>query len=179
LRAAVSADKRTATGTLHVAGHRGGEELTLRLSRPRYNAAQRTVSYAVKRMKGRLPSGAAGAAPGREPIMFSSTISGAHCLPERYSYSIINWRTKRRVMKRSARSRATRLRGRLYIPQLIPGPDAPEDLLSVTVERTGDLRLVDLVEVSHDPFELAQGGVAGLPIALDFAIQLTLPIAVA
>jgi hypothetical protein len=52
----------TATGTLHVAGHRGGQELTFTLSRPRYNAARDTVSYAVRRMKGRLPGRAAGVA---------------------------------------------------------------------------------------------------------------------
>ncbi len=61
---------KPATGTLHVAGHRGGEELTLRLSRPRYNAARGTVSYAVKRMKGRLPSRKAGAAGA--PRMFGA-----------------------------------------------------------------------------------------------------------
>ena len=37
------------------------------------------------------------------------------------------------------------------------GPEVLGDLLSVTVEHAGDLRLVDLMEVSHDPFELAQG----------------------
>ena len=49
-----------ATGTLHVAGQRGGEELVLRLSRPRYNAARGTVSYKVRRLNKRtLPSPAA------------------------------------------------------------------------------------------------------------------------
>ena len=53
----------TATGTLHVAGHHGGDELTFKLSRPRYNAARRTVSYKIKRLgNGRLPSRAAQAA---------------------------------------------------------------------------------------------------------------------
>jgi hypothetical protein len=61
-RLVFSGAKPTATGTLHVAGHRGGQELTFRLSRPRYNAARGTVSYAVRRMKGRLPGRAAGAA---------------------------------------------------------------------------------------------------------------------
>jgi hypothetical protein len=51
-----------ATGVLHVAGHRGGDELTFRLSRPRYKPARRTVSYKVKRMRGRLPRRAARAA---------------------------------------------------------------------------------------------------------------------
>jgi hypothetical protein len=49
-----------ATGTLHVAGHRGGDELTFKLSRPRYNPARRTVSYTAKRLgNGRFPSRAA------------------------------------------------------------------------------------------------------------------------
>jgi hypothetical protein len=53
----------TATGTLHVAGHRGGDELTFKLSRPRYNAARRTVSYKVKPLgDGRLPTRGAQAA---------------------------------------------------------------------------------------------------------------------
>ena len=43
-----------ATGTLHVAGQRGGDELTLRLTRPHY--AHGTVSYQVRRLNhGRLP----------------------------------------------------------------------------------------------------------------------------
>jgi hypothetical protein len=37
-----------ATGTLHVAGNRGGDELTFRLSKPRYNRARHTVSYRAK-----------------------------------------------------------------------------------------------------------------------------------
>jgi len=61
-RLVFSGAKPTATGTLHVAGHRGGEELTVTLSQPRYNAARDTVSYVVTRMKGRLPGRAAGAA---------------------------------------------------------------------------------------------------------------------
>jgi hypothetical protein len=47
--------KSPATATLHVAGQRGGEELVLRLSRPRYKASRRTVRYGVKRLKGTLP----------------------------------------------------------------------------------------------------------------------------
>jgi hypothetical protein len=58
-----SAKTATATGILHVAGHRGGDELTYKLSRPRYNAARRTVSYKIKGLgDGRLPSRAAQAA---------------------------------------------------------------------------------------------------------------------
>jgi hypothetical protein len=45
-----------ATATLHVAGQRGGQELVLRLIRPRYNAARRTVRYRVRRIKrGKAP----------------------------------------------------------------------------------------------------------------------------
>jgi hypothetical protein len=39
------APKKPATALLHIAGHRGGEELAFRLSDPRYSAARRTVSY--------------------------------------------------------------------------------------------------------------------------------------
>jgi hypothetical protein len=40
--------RKPAIGTLHVAGHRGGDEPTFRLSRPRYDAARSTVSYRVR-----------------------------------------------------------------------------------------------------------------------------------
>lgn len=47
-----------ATGTLHVAGNRGGDELTFRLSKPRYNRARHTVSYGAKPLDNkRLPGG--------------------------------------------------------------------------------------------------------------------------
>jgi hypothetical protein len=54
----------------HVAGHSGGQEPIFRLSRPRYNAVRRTVSYRArplnnKRLPGRLvDAAAAGAARG-------------------------------------------------------------------------------------------------------------------
>lgn len=52
-----------ATGTLHVAGHHGGDELILKLTRPRYSAARRTVSYRIRRVgRGHLPGRAARAA---------------------------------------------------------------------------------------------------------------------
>jgi hypothetical protein len=58
-----SAKTARATGILHVAGHRGGDELAFKLSRPRYNAARRTVSYKIERLGGgRLPSRGAQAA---------------------------------------------------------------------------------------------------------------------
>jgi hypothetical protein len=52
-----------ATGTLHVAGNRGGDESTFSLSRPRYSASRHTVSYAAKPLNHRsLPSRGARAA---------------------------------------------------------------------------------------------------------------------
>ena len=45
---------RPATATLHVAGHRGGDEPTFRLSRPRYKAARQTVSYRPSRSTTRV-----------------------------------------------------------------------------------------------------------------------------
>jgi hypothetical protein len=54
-----------ATGTLHVAGHRGGDELTFKLSNPRYNRARRTVGYRAKPLNHKpLPSRAAAQAAG-------------------------------------------------------------------------------------------------------------------
>jgi hypothetical protein len=53
----------SATGTLHVAGHHGGDEPTFKLSKPRYNAARRTVSYRARALNTkRVPGGAARAA---------------------------------------------------------------------------------------------------------------------
>lgn len=51
---------KPATGTLHIAGQRGGQEPTFRLSKPRYNASRGTVSYRAKRLSKR-PVGAAAA----------------------------------------------------------------------------------------------------------------------
>jgi hypothetical protein len=52
-----------ATGVLHAAGHRGGDEPTFRLSKPRYNRARHTVSYRAKPLNNqRLPGGAVRAA---------------------------------------------------------------------------------------------------------------------
>ena len=49
-----------ATGTLHVAGYRGGDEPSFRLSKPRSSAARHTVSYRARRLDGKpLPSAAA------------------------------------------------------------------------------------------------------------------------
>jgi hypothetical protein len=60
-----SAKNATATGTLHVGGHRGGDELTFKLSKPRYNRARRTVSYRAKPLNNKpLPSRAAAQAAG-------------------------------------------------------------------------------------------------------------------
>jgi hypothetical protein len=57
-----------ATGTLHVAGYRGGDEPSFRLSKPRRNAARHTVSYKAKRLDNKpLPGGAAPVAGGFRP----------------------------------------------------------------------------------------------------------------
>jgi len=49
---------KPATGVLHVAGNRGGDELSFRLSQPRYSAARRTVSYRARQLNNaRLPAG--------------------------------------------------------------------------------------------------------------------------
>jgi hypothetical protein len=51
---------KPATGTLHVAGQRGGDEPTFRLSKPRYYPARRTVSYRAKPLNNKpLPRQAA------------------------------------------------------------------------------------------------------------------------
>jgi hypothetical protein len=55
---------KPATGTRHVAGHRGGGEPTFRLSKPRYNAARRTVSYRAKRLAKKRSSGSSARAAG-------------------------------------------------------------------------------------------------------------------
>jgi hypothetical protein len=58
-----------ATGVLHVGGDRGGDELALKLSRPRYNALRGTVSYKAKRLKRRAlprrPARGSGVVPRR------------------------------------------------------------------------------------------------------------------
>jgi hypothetical protein len=55
-----------ATGTLHVAGNRGGDELTFRLGKPRYNPARHTVSYRAKPLSHKpLPGRAGGHRRGR------------------------------------------------------------------------------------------------------------------
>jgi hypothetical protein len=56
------------TATLHIAGHRGGEELALRLSRPRYDTSRQTVSYRVKRLRKRRLSGRSNGTVGADPI---------------------------------------------------------------------------------------------------------------
>jgi hypothetical protein len=51
---------KPATGTLHIAGQRGGRELAFRLSRARYNPARHTVAYRAKPLAGRRAARAAG-----------------------------------------------------------------------------------------------------------------------
>jgi hypothetical protein len=62
--------KTPATGTLHIAGHRGGDELAFTLSDPRYNAARRTVSYRAKPIAKRIAT--ASAATAAAPRSFGS-----------------------------------------------------------------------------------------------------------
>jgi hypothetical protein len=57
--------KKPATGTLHVAGQRGGQELAFRLSKPRYSAARRTVSYRARPLAKRSAAASAAAAAPR------------------------------------------------------------------------------------------------------------------
>jgi hypothetical protein len=59
------------TGTLHITGHRGGDEPTFSLSRPRYNASRQTVSYRAKRLRAR--SGSARAAGIATPRRFGAS----------------------------------------------------------------------------------------------------------
>jgi hypothetical protein len=62
-----------ASGTLHIAGHRGGDEQALRLSRPRFNASRGTVSYRVRRISKRRPEPGARASQSREPGEFGAS----------------------------------------------------------------------------------------------------------
>jgi hypothetical protein len=62
-----------ATATLHVAGMRGGDERTFRLTKPRYSAARRTVSYRAKPLDNKpLPSRAARASGFEVPRRFGA-----------------------------------------------------------------------------------------------------------
>jgi len=62
-----------ATGTLHVAGDRGGDESTFSLSQPRYSASHHSVSYAAKPLNHRsLPSRGARAAQSGAPPQFGA-----------------------------------------------------------------------------------------------------------
>ena len=66
-----------ATGTLHVAGDRGGDESTFSLSQPRYSASHHTVSYAAEPLNHRsLPSrGARAAQSGASQQFGASSLS--------------------------------------------------------------------------------------------------------
>ena len=68
-----------ATATLHVAGHRGGDEPTFKLSQPRYNRVRHTVSYKAKPLDNKSPPGRAVRAAGTEHAFgaASLTIQGA------------------------------------------------------------------------------------------------------
>jgi hypothetical protein len=61
------------TGRLHIAGSRDGDEPTFRLSKPRYNASRRTVSYKAKPLRSKpLSRAAAHAAALRAPRRFGA-----------------------------------------------------------------------------------------------------------
>src|SRR5436190_21100788 len=65
-----------ATGTLHVAGDRGGDESTFSLSRPHYSASRHLVSYAAKPLNHRsLPSGARAAQNGAAQQFGAASLS--------------------------------------------------------------------------------------------------------
>jgi hypothetical protein len=51
---------KPATGTLHIAGRRGGQELAFRLSRPRYNPTRDTVAYRAQLLAKRRAAQAVG-----------------------------------------------------------------------------------------------------------------------
>jgi hypothetical protein len=51
---------KPASGTLHIAGQRGGQELAFKLSRPRYNPARNTVAYRTQPLAKRRAAHAAG-----------------------------------------------------------------------------------------------------------------------
>ena len=69
--------RRPATGILHVAGDRGGDEREFRLSRPRYSAARQRVSYRVRGAKRAQPSSSAAARAPRRFGAASLSILGA------------------------------------------------------------------------------------------------------
>jgi len=67
---------KPATGMLHIAGSRGGQEPTFKLSNPRYSASRRTVSYKAKPLQGRtVSSRAARAAALTAPARFGAASS--------------------------------------------------------------------------------------------------------
>jgi hypothetical protein len=68
-----------ATATLHVAGHRGGDEPTFKLSQPRYNRARHLVSYQAKPLNSKTVPGRSirAAATARTFGPASLTIQGA------------------------------------------------------------------------------------------------------
>jgi hypothetical protein len=69
-----------ATGTLHIAGQRGGQELALRLSKPHYSAARRTVSYRAKPLAKRTAAASAAATAPRRFGAASLSVVPHHSL---------------------------------------------------------------------------------------------------
>jgi hypothetical protein len=69
---------RPATGVLHVAGHRGGDEPSFRLSNPRYQAARRTLSFTAKRLdRKRLPGRANATGTAQTPLRTTASSTAA------------------------------------------------------------------------------------------------------
>jgi hypothetical protein len=69
---------RPATAILHVAGHRGGDEPSFRLSNPRYRAARRTLSFTVKPLdRKRLPGRANATGTAQTPLRTTASSTAA------------------------------------------------------------------------------------------------------
>jgi hypothetical protein len=82
-----------ATGTLHMAGQRGGRDPRFKLSKPRYNAARHSLSYRAKPLAKRGAARAAGTTPRRRfgaaslsivphPTLGSGDNGGNDCIAE-------------------------------------------------------------------------------------------------
>lgn len=69
--------KKPATGTLHIAGQRGGDELTFRLSQPRYHARSGSVSYRAEPISKRARAAAARASAAATRSFGSASLSVA------------------------------------------------------------------------------------------------------
>jgi hypothetical protein len=70
---------KPATGTLHIAGQRGGQELAFRLSRPRYTPPATPSPTASSRCGGAAPPAPQGSAASAPPRYRSSPTAGRAC----------------------------------------------------------------------------------------------------